>query len=224
MSKQEEPMYLRALEISPMIWWRSIERSIAFTEGFAKLLAPQLNFRDWVEKGLIRHSHVALHDDSYSSLGDEIYRSARRNTYYDKVGGISQYGHEILAATQKSLETLHKIKEGSLFYQFRVADLFHFILVWFQHWRAFDEFYAWVRWQFYFEFIQSKIDPVHALLFEYMMMVVLSELEHYEKTFSSITQYKTFRDKLDEMDRNTKSLIEDYARMRDRPKKAKTSN
>jgi hypothetical protein len=204
-----------SLQFSPYIWWKSIQRGIDFSEIYGAGLIPEFSFKNWLQEAIIEHSSLNLVADEYSPNGE--YIRATKNSYYDQVGFINKYGSKFTAKTEDDLRRKPTFKEGyALFYTFKVDTLFHLTTLHFQHWLLFDDFYHWVRWQLYFDFIVAKCDKTIAGLFQQMWAISLSEVDFNHQVFKEVEQYKKFRDRLEEINSESEFIREEYIKLKAR--------
>jgi hypothetical protein len=189
------------LYFSPHFWWTNIERGVYLADSFGKEIIPGFEFRKWLRDDKIEHDSTTIHQE-----GDNIfftnpeYAEAIKNDYFFEVFAKSKYGHKV---TARNIEDLygkrHVDKNEKISYNFKVDDLTHFISMYFQNWLLFDTYYDWVRWQLYYDFLLSKLESPLKELYQYMWTVIFIQVEFHHSLFKDTGQYKKFRDKLDDI-------------------------
>jgi hypothetical protein len=95
----------------------------------------------------------------------------------------------------------------------------HLAFVHFYKWLVFDNYFEWVKWQLYFDFIVSKLKTPEKEIFIYMWSLTFGEINFQDNFFKNVSQYKKFRDKLDELSENSKFVEEKIAEIRKKNKK-----
>lgn len=208
---------INGLEISPVIWADGIQAGIEWSDGFSKLLLPRVNFKNWIKNGEINHDSLDISFSDFQHVYvDKEYAEAIRNSYYYKVGFTNDYKVKEIKATLEELQKLPTYKdEKELFYIFKMQDLDHLVSLYFQHWLIFNEFKYWVKWQLYYDFIVKKSEKIIAGLYQYKWAVTLRRIESYTHAFGTVEQYKQFRDKLDDINKESKFVEEDFIKLRD---------
>lgn len=191
----------KALYFSPHFWWTNIERGVYLSDAFGKEIIPGFEFRKWLRDEKVEHDSTIIHQegDNTNFINPE-YADAIKNDYFFEVFTTSKYGHKVTARTIEDLHHKHHVDENSkISYNFKVDDLTNFISMYFQNWLVFDTYYDWVRWQLYYNFLLSKLDNPLKGLYQYMWTVIFNQVEFQHTLFKDVTQYKKFRDKLDEV-------------------------
>ena len=191
----------KALYFSPHFWWTNIERGVYLTDAFGKEIIPDFEFRKWLRDEKVEHDSTILHqEDENIFFRNPEYAEAIKNDYFFEVFATSTYGHKVTARTIEDLHNKHSVDaKAKISYSFKVDDLTHFISMYFQNWLTFDTYYDWVKWQLYYDFLLSKLDKPLKELYQYMWTVILNQVEFHHTLFKDVAQYKKFRDKLDEI-------------------------
>ena len=211
---------MNGLNFSPHFWWKSIERAVSFTEFFSKELVDGCNFRDWLTNEIIEHNDIDIYDESKNGpilTSDERY--AVTNTYFFEVYTTNKYGHKITAQTIDGLkEKIQTYEIPEINYRFKIDELNHYATLHFQKWLILNKHFDWVRWQLYFDFITSKLDNYKKGLYIYYWSVFFNEVDFQTNFFTSVEHYKQFRDKLDEITKQSEYIVIDYRKKIDEKK------
>jgi hypothetical protein len=191
----------KALYFSPHFWWTNIERGVYLADAFGKEIIPDFEFRKWLREEKFEHDSLTIHNEDINiGFTNPEYGEAIKNDYFFEVCAISKYGHKVAARNIEDLHNKHHVdNDASLSYRFAVDDLTHYVSMSFQNWLLFDTYYDWVRWQLYYDFILSKLESPLKELYQYMWTVIFNQVEFHHTLFKDITQYKKFRNKLDEI-------------------------
>lgn len=89
---------IKAFNLSPFFWWKTIENSISLTTAFGEEISPDFNFTKWLNIENIEHNSIEIH----TAVGYENnieYTNALKNDYFFKISGISIQGHKVYAKT-----------------------------------------------------------------------------------------------------------------------------
>lgn len=209
---------IKALSFSPYFWWKSIETAIYFSEIFGKELIEDFDFRKWLKEEVIQHSTIEIIPIIYTghSFNGE-YNKAIINDYFFEVEAKNKYGNKVKASSVEELLNRHEMdKDAELNYFFRIDDLTQLVSLYLHRWLLTDSYYDWVKWQMYYDFVVSKFNGKIGGLYQYMWTVVFNQIEMQHQLFRDVNQYKTFRDKLDNIKLESEFIEKEVAELRER--------
>lgn len=210
---------LKAFYFSPQFWWKTFERAINLTDAFGEEIDSIFSFKKWIQTGTVEHDSISINlEHDYKT--DKEYTEAIKNDYFFEIIGVNHLGHQVSAKSYEDLLEKHQIKEEiPLKYSFRIYDLNQFISMYVQQWLVFDSYYYWVKWQLYFDFIISKLNTPSKELFLYMWTLIFNEVEFEHNLFKDVNQYKMFRDKLDDIKKESSYVENEIIKIRKKKKK-----
>ncbi|MBS1633853.1 MAG: hypothetical protein JST10_14920 [Bacteroidetes bacterium] len=217
---EQQSSNINALQFSPYAWWKAIDRGVEMAEIYAKIIAPEFNVRKWLYEEDIEHESLNLAFKDYTfSVTDPLYVKATQNDFYTRVGFVNKYGTKMMFDSLEKLRKNQTYFDGApMVYQYRVNALVHLATLHFQHWLLFETNYHWLRWQMFYDFIVSKLNRTIGGLFQNMWVTMLYELDFNHQIFSGIPQYKKFRDVLEEAEKASSFILEEYKRKKDEEK------
>lgn len=216
---REKPINMEALQLSPFSWYEAISWGIAISDGYAELLLPKLNFKDWLMNGELEHPTLNFSPHHAEDLV-RMNTGTFANTYYHKVGFINEFGAKQIRSTIEELKTVQFYNNAEHFYVFRVHALNHFISFHFQNWHLLNSDFHWSRWRMFYDFIVNETDEILGGLFQRMWYSTFRRIDITSRTFKNIEQYKRFRDELEEIDENSKFIETRYIELRDKKHKS----
>lgn len=206
---------INALNISPYLWWKYIDKAMNFANHFSKELFDY-DFEKWLKSEFSSERRVFdeetwggfMTNSSYSSIDDYI-KIGKKNS----VGTLMSFNTESEVNSNPSLS-----KDAPLIYTYSVTSLHHLCFSFFNLWLIYDTEEYFYKWQSYFSFIGANTTTERADIYKNFWFWVLLEIDRHEK-FDDVSQYKKFVHFLHDCEKETDYLEKQWIEKRDALKK-----
>lgn len=202
---------INALNISPYLWWKYIDKALYFANHFSKELF-QYDFSKWLEGEFNSERRVF---DTQSFLGFQSEASNNSFIDYVKVGKRNSIGTLMSFSSEEEVERSASVLQDEPFiYTYSTASLHHLAFSHFNLWLIFgtDEFFY--KWQAYFNFICANTSIENADVYKNLWFWVLLEIDKNEQ-FDDVSKYKKFIRFLHDCEKETAYLEKQWIEKRD---------
>ncbi|SHJ73819.1 hypothetical protein SAMN04488028_1011070 [Reichenbachiella agariperforans] len=172
------------------------------------------SFESWLNQGTIEHDNIQIANDYLEGVLSE-HNNQIQNDYIYKVAFVDRYKIKHICVDIEDLQLHPSYENQEITYIFEVQSLIHYSLYHLQNWLLFSTEFHQKRWILFMKFLLTKTTGTDGELCRIFWNMLLVRLDLSLKHYADNSQYKTFSEYNEYLERESAEVWDKFIKIRD---------